>query len=180
MAKNTKKVSDAAAIRIMLSTTTIISTLGIGLWEWIQLKRSLLPTPDSRAGEKMLDRYQILTYGIWLALLLVAACYLINRIYIYQQDELPRHQYRGNKMIPSFLYFIQKNPITSIIFIAYTVAMISGTTYLYRDMIGWYPELIQGHFLDNFSLRGSFVNETLRRTDYRFFPLGHQDLHILS
>ena len=58
--------------------------------------------------------------------------------------------------------------------------MISATTYLYRDMIGWYPELIQGHFLDNFSIRDSFVKETLRRTDYRFFPLGHQDLHILS
>ena len=88
MPENTKKVSDAAAMRTLLTKTTIISTLGIGLWEWIQLNRSLLPTPDSRAGEKILDRYQILTYGIWLALLLVAAGYLINRVYIYQQNEL--------------------------------------------------------------------------------------------
>ena len=29
------------------------------------------------------------------------------------------------------------------------------------------------------SLRGSFIDETMRRTDYRFFPLA-QDLHILS
>ena len=58
--------------------------------------------------------------------------------------------------------------------------MIAGTTYLYKDMLGWYPELIKGHFLDNFSVRRTFIEETMRRSDYRFFPLAHQDLHILS
>ena len=89
MPDNTNKVSVAAAIRMLLTTTNIISTLGIGLWQWIQLNRSLLPTPDSRAGEKILDRYQILTYRIWLALLLVEAGYLINRIYIYSKTNYP-------------------------------------------------------------------------------------------
>ena len=58
--------------------------------------------------------------------------------------------------------------------------MIAGTTYLYKDMVSWYTDLIDGHFLDNFSLRRSFIDETMRRTDYRFFPLAHQDIHILS
>ena len=58
--------------------------------------------------------------------------------------------------------------------------MISGTTYLYKDLVGWYPDLTKGYFLDNFAARGSFIDETMRRTDYRFFPLAHQDLHILS
>jgi hypothetical protein len=58
--------------------------------------------------------------------------------------------------------------------------MISGTTYLYKDMLGWYPDLVKGYFLDHFSVRESFIEATMRRTDYRFFPLAHQDLHILS
>ena len=58
--------------------------------------------------------------------------------------------------------------------------MIVGTTYLYKDMVGWYPDLTKGYFLDNFATRESFLDETMRRTDYRFFPLAHQDLHLLS
>ena len=62
----------------------------------------------------------------------------------------------------------------------YLIAMVAGTTYLYKDLIGWYPSLIENNLLDNFSIRGSFISETFRRTDFRFFPLAHQDLHILS
>lgn len=47
-------------------------------------------------------------------------------------------------------------------------------------MFGWYPDLMKGYFLDNLSVRDSFISETMRRTDYRFFPLAHQDLHVLS
>ena len=80
----------------------------------------------------------------------------------------------------SCLQFLHNNPVTTVLLIAYTVAMISGTTYLYKDMLGWYPDLVKGYFLDHFSVRESFIEATMRRTDYRFFPLAHQDLHILS
>jgi hypothetical protein len=36
------------------------------------------------------------------------------------------------------------------------------------------------HLLNNFSLCQVFLRETMRRDDYRFFPLVRQDLHILS
>ena len=62
----------------------------------------------------------------------------------------------------------------------YLIAMVAGTTYLYKDLIGWYPSLIENNLLDNFSIRGSFISETFRRTDFRFFLLAHQDLHILA
>jgi hypothetical protein len=58
--------------------------------------------------------------------------------------------------------------------------MVAGTTYLYADLIGWYPDLINGHYLDNFSIKESFAKETMRRADFRFFPLAHQNIHILS
>ena len=63
---------------------------------------------------------------------------------------------------------------------AYLTAMIAGTTHLYRDLIGWYPNLIENDLLENFSIRSSFISETFRRADFRFFPLAHQDLHVLS
>lgn len=40
--------------------------------------------------------------------------------------------------------------------------MVVGTTYLYADMIGWYQDLIEGHFLNNFSIRESVIKETMR------------------
>ena len=58
--------------------------------------------------------------------------------------------------------------------------MVVGTTYLYANMIGWYQDLIEGHFLNNFSIRESLIKETMRRTDFRFIPLAHQDIHLLS
>ena len=157
-----------------------LSTIGIGLWAWIQQYRDVLPTPDSKAGRALRYQYQGLTHDIWLILLLIAVGYLISKIYISRQQEEARKEHKSQGAARSCLQFIRNNRITTVLFAAYTVAMISGTTYLYRDMVGWYPDLLQGYLLDNFSLRGSFIGETMRRTDYRFFPLAHQDLHILS
>ena len=159
---------------------TVISTIGMGLWAWIQNNPNHLPAPDSSYGKSLLRQYQGLTYDIWLILLLLAVGYLINRSYINQQREEAQSTRKAKGPTRSFLQFIRKNPVTTILFISYTVAMIAGTTYLYKDMVGWYPDLIDGYLLDNFSLRNSLINETMRRTDYRFFPLAHQDIHILS
>ena len=164
----------------MLIALTGISLLGLGLWTWIQQNHSFLPVPDSKSGEALLSQYQELTHDIWLILLLLATGYLINRIYVNKKRERAQIDSKPGSPVESCVQFIRNNPITTVLFAAYTVAMISGTTYLFRDILGWYPDLVQGYFVDNFSLRGSFIDETMRRTDYRFFPLAHQDLHILS
>ena len=164
----------------MLIALTGISLLGLGLWTWIQQNHSFLPVPDSKSGEALLNQYQELTHDIWLILLLLATGYLIKRIYVNKKRERAQIDRKPGRPVESCVQFIRNNPITTVLFAAYTVAMISGTTYLFRDILGWYPDLVQGYFVDNFSLRGSFIDETMRRTDYRFFPLAHQDLHILS
>ena len=164
----------------MLIALTGISLLGLGLWTWIQQNHSFLPVPDSKSGEALLNQYQELTHDIWLILLLLATGYLINRIYVNKKCERAQIDSKPGRPVESCVQFIRNNPITTVLFAAYTVAMISGTTYLFRDILGWYPDLVQGYFVDNFSLRWSFIDETMRRTDYRFFPLAHQDLHILS
>jgi len=46
--------------------------------------------------------------------------------------------------------------------------------------VGWYDSVLDDNLLNNFSLRHYFVKETMRRNDFRFFPLAHQDLYVLS
>ena len=66
------------------------------------------------------------------------------------------------------------------LFAAYAVAMVHGTNWFYPELVGWYDSIIDHHLLDNFSIRNDFIKETMLRNDYRFFPLAHQDLHVLS
>ena len=173
-------LSGDIALRRLLIALFTISSLGMGCWLWMQHNRAFLPLPDSKSGRALPRQYQGITHDIWLILLLLAVGYLINRIYISGQREAYKSDHTSPHPVKSCLRFIRNNPITTILLIAYIIAMISGTTYLYKDMVGWYPDLVKGYFLDNFSVRNSFISETMRRTDYRFFPLAHQDLHILS
>ena len=161
-------------------TLFALSAVGLCLWGWIQQNPEAIPSPESQPGKAILLDYQVITHGIWLTLLGLSLTYLANRIYINQKKEALRSEHRPGRPIESVLKFLRRNPATSVLFIVYTVAMISGTTYLHKDMLGWYPDLVKGHFLDNFSIRESFIRETMQRSDYRFFPLAHQDLHVLS
>ena len=165
---------------IAIKITITLGAIGLGIWYWVNQYSGSLPSPNSKPGRALLRQYQGSMHDIWLILLVFSLGYLINRIYIYTRRESQSTEAKAKHKIESVLSFITNNPATTAILIAYSVAMISGTTYIYKDMIGWYPELYQGHFLDNFSIRESFIRETMRRVDYRFFPLAHQDLHILS
>ena len=170
---------DTALRRLLIALFTI-STFGMGCWVWVQHNRAFLPLPDTKLGRALLRQYQGLTHDIWLILLLLTVGYLINRIYVIRQREASDGHQTSPQPAKSCLQFIRKNPVTTVLLIAYIVVMMAGTTYLYKDMVSWYPDLLKGYFLDNFSARSSFISETMRRTDYRFFPLAHQDLHILS
>ena len=164
----------------LVAALTALSAIGIGLWQWIQQHQDALPPPDSKQGRTLLRQYQQITHEIWLILLLLALGYLIYQIYKNKHKEQLSKRDKNSQTVGNILQFVKKNPITTILLMVYTIGMISGTTYLYKDMTGWYPDLVKGHFLENFSIRQSFVDETMRRSDYRFFPLAHQDLHILS
>ena len=170
----------STARRTLLITLASISTLGLGVWAWMQRNRDLLPPANSDAGQDLLNQYQELTHQLWLIALLLAVGFLSWRVQSSRQHEARTRNEPSLRPVEACLRFIRNNPITTVLLIAYTVAMISGTTYLYKDLVGWYPDLAKGYFLDNFAARGSFIDETMRRTDYRFFPLAHQDLHILS
>jgi hypothetical protein len=164
----------------LVVTFSVLSAVGLVLWGWILQQPEILPAPNSKSGKALLYQYLGTSHDVWLILLALTLGYLMLRIYKSRRKESLYNQEMLKGPLESTVRFIRKNPITSLLFIAYTIAMIWGTTYLYADMFGWYAGLLKGHFLDNFSIRGAFISETMRRSDYRIFPLAHQDLHILS
>ena len=137
--------SSELLIRLLIALTGI-SLLGLGLWTWIQQNHSFLPVPDSKSGEALLNQYQELTHDIWLILLLLATGYLINRIYVNKKRERAQIDSKPGRPVESCVQFIRNNPITTALFAAYTVAMISGTTYLFKDILGCI-DLVQGYFV---------------------------------
>ena len=169
-----------SSLKRMLVAMTCVSATGLAIWSWLKQKPSFLPAPDSKPGRALLNQYQGITHDIWLVFLLVAAGYLVYLIYTSKQKEKYLLSSPTPGLAESCIRFINKNPLSTFLLAGYALAMISGTTYLYKDLVGWYPDLLKGYFLDNFSIKQSFIAETMRRTDYRFFPLAHQDLHILS
>lgn len=163
----------------LITISSLIASIGICLAIWIDKNNHLLPTANSSEGRALLRLYLGYAHDIFLVLTLAWTCKLTL---------IARRHYKKNKrkyqstrpFLKNLIEFGSKNPLTSIILACYAIAIIYGSSYLYYDMIGWYPDLINGNLLDNFSIRYSFVNETMRRSDFRFFPLAHQDLHILS
>ena len=145
-------LSGDIALRRLLIALFTISSLGMGCWLWMQHNRAFLPLPDSKSGRALLRQYQELTHDIWLILLLLAVGYLINRIYISRQQEAQKSDHAAPRRVESCLQFLHNNPVTTVLLIAYTVAIISETTYLYKDMLGWHPDLVKGYFLDHFSV----------------------------
>ena len=155
-----------------------ISVIGLGLLGWMASHPETLPPPDSAAGRSLLRSYLRISHQIWFVLLALAVGNLIRCISNSEPEQATQEPKRST--LASVSRFISNNPLTTLLFAAYTIAMVVGTTYLYADMIGWYPDLIEGHFLNNFSIRESLIKETMRRTDFRFIPLAHQDIHLLS
>ena len=179
-ARSTQGHQRSQTLTKLIVLLTLLSAIGLAIWAWILQHPAILPAPDSKPGKALLYQYLGTSHDVWLILLGLSLGALIIRSYKSSQKESLNEEARPKSPLESTVRFIRLNPFSTILFIAYTVAMISGTTYLYKDMVGWYADLVKGHFLDNFSIRGAFISETMRRSDYRIFPLAHLDLHILS
>jgi len=165
---------------VLILISTLITAIGISLTAWINSNRQYLPDSNSSEGNALLKLYLGYSHDIFLLCILIG----IARLALLAIKNHEKNPKKGGNNICSLFSKIVKfgrlNPIVSIILIIYGIAIVYESSYLYFDMIGWYPDLIKGELLDNFSIRYSFVNETMRRSDFRFFPLAHQDLHVLS
>jgi hypothetical protein len=157
--------------------TGTIGATGLGLWWLLINNQSGLPRPGTREGKELLGHYLSTTHHIFLISLAIASLTLITLI-TRNSDNTPSPKKRS--VIKNLIDFCREQPLVAILFTAYTVAMVHGTTWLYPEIVGWYRDVIDDHLLDNFALNKGFISETMRRDDFRFFPLAHQDLHLLS
>ena len=149
----------------------VLSGLGIGIWIWLLQNRSWLPDPSSDTGKRLLKSYSGTSGDVVLALL--ALCVITLVVLIRRTQEPSTESWRPWR-------WARSHPLVLALWTGYAVAMVHGSSWFYPELVGWYKDVISDHLLNNFSFRSDFLRETLKRDDYRFFPLAHQDLHILS
>ncbi len=169
----------SSLLKRLVLASSIIFLLGLYLWFWIENNRDLLPNPNSNTGKDLAGQYIYIAYDSFLVILFAVLIILIRQV-ILANLKATSHSSPENPPGLRILAFTKNNPITTIIFAAYTIILLHEATWFHGEIMGWMKELFEGNLLNNFSIRYEFVNETLRRTDYRLFPLAHQDLHILS
>ena len=58
--------------------------------------------------------------------------------------------------------------------------MIHQTNWFYPELPDLYQDIFNSNLTNNFTLQERFIAETMKRNSFRFFPLAHQDIHILS
>jgi len=158
-----------------------ISAIGLGVWSWMITHRDALPSLEDRTGKNLLRQYQASSHDTWLILLALACISLVVMLQRARNHSLSggrRSQSEGP--IRDLFRFAKEQPAALVLFVVYTVVMVQGTTWLYPELVGWYKDVIDEQLLNNFSIRAGFIGETMKRDDFRFFPLAHQDLHVLS
>ena len=164
---------------MVITPISLLGFIGTGIWIWLSENPNLLPSANSQYGRRLLRSYLTTTHDILIISLTITTIILATYITANKSNEL-----NGKRRYRHWLLRIMQagksNPWATLLFASCTLALINGTTYLYKDLISWYPELINNELLNNFSIRSSFITETMRRTDFRFIPLAHQDLHVLS
>jgi hypothetical protein len=160
--------------------TSFASSVGLILWQWLKNNRSFLPDPEESAGNALAGQYLGTAYDLFLIVLLSAIIYLGIKIAREKHHEFSRES-RVKKFFGSRLVsFVKSNPVVTVIFTVYTVLLVQEATWFHGELIGWIQDVFRDNFLSNFSIRYDFVSETLRREDYRLFPLSHQDLHVYT
>lgn len=70
--------------------------------------------------------------------------------------------------------------MVTVVFVVYTVAMVQGTSWFYPELPDLFQGFIHSPLIDQPQLQERFIAETVQRNSFRFFPLAHQDLHLLS
>ena len=160
--------------------TSFFSVLGICFWQWLKNNRSYLPNPKESAGNALAGQYLGTAYDVFLLLLFAAIIVLVIRVIKEKHSEFLAHSHEKRFFGTRLNSFVKSNPVVTVIFAAYTVALVQEATWFHGELIGWIQEVFRDNLLNNFSIRYDFVYETLRREDYRLFPLSHQDLHLYT
>ena len=152
--------------------------IGASLALWIKSGQSGIESLQEGVRDSLLGHYNDITHGGLIIVLLILAGILIQAILQSPSEDVKtKHQ---KSWLSKSLGFIKEYPVVTIILAAYVTLMIQESSWFYKEILTWYDDIFSDHLLNNFSLRQSFISETMGRNDFRFYPLSHQDLHILS
>ena len=162
---------------ISMGLLTALNSIALSAWLWLKSNQSQLPDPQSAEGEDLLRRYLMISHEIFLIAIIGTSSFLIVKALHYRRQEANRHPKIINTRISGFLL---RHPLYALIFIGYTAAILHESSFLYKDMIGWTGNFFSDQLTDSLTIKSRILGETMRRSDYRFFPLAHQDLHALS
>ena len=162
------------------ATGLTVLLLGIALIVvvWVIPSATLLPPVETAAGRTLLKQYNTVVHIIFFVLLVAASLSLLWQA--NQQAKKDKNDQQEANLPSKFVQQFKTYPLACSLFSFYTVLMLQQASWFYKEIIGWYKDIFANHLLDNFSLRWSFIKETMFRYDFRFFPLSHQDLHLLS
>lgn len=135
-----------------------------------------LPPASSAAGKQWLLAYNHISHAVLLSLVGIAVMVLVIKGQLSSPPAEPTHR----SWSQCFRAFASEHPFVLVLFTGYAVAMVQGTTWFYPEFPDLYSTISNSHLLNHFSLQERFIAETMERNSFRFFPLAHQDLHLLS
>ena len=152
--------------------------IGAVLALWIQSGQSGIGILEKEARDSFLRQYNDIAHAGLIIILILLTGILIRAINNAPEEQASSSNQSG--WLAGIIDFIKRHPAVTIVFSAYTVVMVSESSWFYKEILTWYDDIYTDQLLNNFSLRQSFIRETMGRNDFRFYPLSHQDLHILS
>ena len=152
--------------------------IGLGLCSWLVQHRLQLPDPLLPEGSALLENYNGLAHELWLVVLLLLIGLLI--LAINQAPAPAQASSHPNSLLSQAWTFIRRHPIACGLLTVYALLMVGESSWFYKEIVTWFDDIHNGLLIDNFGPRPSFIGEAMGRNDFRFFPLSHQDLHILS
>lgn len=128
------------------------------------------------AGKPWLLAYNQISHGVVLSLVGISVLGLLVIAY----RDTPSRTCASHPLHRQILHWMRQHPLVSVLFAAYTAAMVHGTNWFYPELPDLVQGIVQSPLIDNFQLQERFIAETMQRNSFRFFPLAHQDLHALS
>ena len=170
------------SLRWLLIVTGVVGAGVIAAALVIFSGHSALPAASSEAGRVLLRHYNHLSHGLVLSgvgLTIAALWHGAQRTISTEtgSERTPEPPLlRGERV----LRWCRQHPLLLILFSAYAVAMVQSTTGFYPELQGWLREIQAPPLLNHLQLRDGLIHETMRANSFRFFPLAHQDLHVLS
>ena len=137
------------------------------------------PDASTRVGKDFLDQYNAISHDIFILIwVCFMACCLVKYVRACTRDGVaPFGPLAAMRWVTRH---VRRYPLVALLFVAYSIGLVASATWYYPEIIGWYADVDQGDLLNHFRFVPSFVGETMKRNDFRFFPLAHQDLHVLS